>query len=111
MAVKGKIMPLGDKVMVTGMEFGMTKTSSGLFIPSTDGKTTGIHPRWGKVYAIGPDQTDVEVGQWILIEHGRWTRAIKVVEEDGREIKIQMIDNDAIMVISDEQPATGDIIA
>ena len=111
MAVKGKIMPLGAKVMVTGIEFGMTKTSSGLFIPSTDGKTTGIHPRWGNVYAIGPDQTDVEVGQWILIEHGRWTRSIKVVEEDGKEIKIQMIDNDAIMVISDEQPATGDIIA
>jgi co-chaperonin GroES (HSP10) len=105
MKVVGKILPLGDKVFVTDMEFEMQKTASGIYIPSDDGKSTGIHPRWGCVWATGPDQTDVAVGDWILIEHGRWTRGIKVEESDGSEIEIRMVENNSIMMISDEKPA------
>jgi co-chaperonin GroES (HSP10) len=110
MTVRGKILPLGAKVLISDMEFGMAKTSSGLYIPSQDGKTTGIKPRWGKVYAIGPDQQDVKVGEWILVEHGRWTRTIEVEEEDGTKLEVRMVDNDAIMMISDEIPSEMDII-
>jgi co-chaperonin GroES (HSP10) len=110
MTVKGKIMPLGSKVIISDMEFGMAKTSTGIYIPSQDGKTTGIKPRWGKVYAVGPDQRDVQVGEWILVEHGRWTRTIEVEEEDGTKLEVRMVDNDAIMMISDEIPSEMDII-
>jgi co-chaperonin GroES (HSP10) len=110
MTVRGKILPLGAKVLISGMEFGMAKTSSGLYIPSQDGKTTGIKPRWGKVYAVGPDQQDVKIGEWILVEHGRWTRTIEVEEEDGTKLEVRMVDNDAIMMISDEIPSEMDII-
>jgi co-chaperonin GroES (HSP10) len=110
MTVRGKILPLGAKVLISGMEFGMAKTSSGLYIPSQDGKTTGIKPRWGKVYAVGPDQQDVKIGEWILVEHGRWTRTIEVEEQDGTKLEVRMVDNDAIMMISDEIPSTMDII-
>jgi co-chaperonin GroES (HSP10) len=110
MTVRGKILPLGAKVLISGMEFGMAKTSTGLYIPSQDGKTTGIKPRWGKVYAVGPDQQDVKIGEWILVEHGRWTRTIEVEEQDGTKLEVRMVDNDAIMMISDEIPSTMDII-
>jgi co-chaperonin GroES (HSP10) len=110
MTVKGKILPLGAKVLISSMEFGMAKTTGGIYIPSQDGKTTGIKPRWGRVYAVGPEQRDVQVGEWILVEHGRWTRTIEVEEADGTKLEVRMVDNEAIMMISDEIPSEMDII-
>lgn len=104
MKVKGKIRPLADKVFVSDMEFGMQRSAAGLYIPGDDGKTQGIHPRWGRVWAIGDEQQDVKVGDWVLIEHGRWTRTVKYENDDGSEIEVRMVDNDAIMLIADEKP-------
>lgn len=81
MAVTGKIIPLKDKILITDMEFGLEQTKSGIILQSDNGKTTGIHPRWGRVWAVGPEQKDVEVGQWICIEHGRWTRTWEIEED------------------------------
>jgi len=74
-AVYGKIRAIGNDVIVEGMNFGMRTTSGGIVLSSDDGKDSGIKPRWAKVHAVGPEQTDVSVGEWILIEHGRWTRS------------------------------------
>lgn len=104
MKVKGKIKPLKDKVFVSDMEFGMERTSSGLYIPTADGKTQGIMPRWGRVWAVGDEQKDVQIGDWVCIEHGRWTRTVEVETEDGDVIEVRMVDNDAIMMTSDEKP-------
>jgi hypothetical protein len=79
-------------------------TKGGLYIPSSDGKETGIIPRWGKVYAIGPEQKDITVGQWIMVEHGRWTRTVNLEQENGDEIQVRMVDAEAIMCVSDDQP-------
>jgi co-chaperonin GroES (HSP10) len=99
-----KITPLKDKILIVDMEFGMEKTKTGIILQSDDGKTTGIHPRWGRVYAVGPEQKDVTVGQWICMEHGRWTRSWKLKQEDGSELEIRGVDNKAIMLVSDEKP-------
>jgi len=105
MKLKGNIKPLADKIFVSNMEFGMQKTASGLIIPGDDGKTQGIHPRWGKVWAIGEQQQDVSVGEWVLIEHGRWTRTVEYENEDGSVIEIRMVDNDAILLTADDKPS------
>jgi len=102
--VEGKLLPLGDKIIVIGMEFGMEKTASGILLHSDDGKSTGIHPRWAKVYAIGPDQKDVQVGEWVCIEHGRWTRSIDYRSPEGEDMEIRLIDNNAILMSADEKP-------
>jgi co-chaperonin GroES (HSP10) len=99
-----RITPIKDKILITDMEFGMEKTKTGIILQSDDGKTTGIHPRWGRVYAVGPDQKDVAVGQWICMEHGRWTRSWKFKQADGNELEIRGVDNKAIMLVSDEKP-------
>jgi len=99
-----KITPIKDKILIVDMEFGMETTKTGIILKSDDGKTTGIHPRWGRVYAVGPEQKDVTVGQWICMEHGRWTRSWKFKQADGNELEIRGVDNKAIMLVSDEKP-------
>jgi co-chaperonin GroES (HSP10) len=108
-AVKGKIIPLRDNVLVSDMNFAEQKTASGIIIRSDNGKTEGIKPRWGQVWAIGPDQQDVKIGDWICVEHGRWTRGITVENPDGTEIIVRMVDNDCIMLCSNERPNDVDI--
>lgn len=101
--VKGSIIPIRDNILITEMEFGEEVTASGIVIQSLDGKTEGIKSRWGKVWAIGPDQKDVKVGDWICVAHGRWTRGVKVQDSDT-EITIRRVDNNDILIVSDNKP-------
>ena len=73
-----QLRALGNNVLVRDMTFSSRKLSSGIILLGDDAKTNGIRPRWAKVYAVGPEQNDVAVGQWIMIEHGRWSRGIEV---------------------------------
>jgi hypothetical protein len=105
-----KFQALQDYVIVTDMNFGQRELSSGIIMLGDDGKTDGIRPRWCKVYAIGPDQTDVNVGDWILVEHGRWSRGIEI-EINDQELTVRRVDPACIMGVSDEPPSTDDTIS
>jgi co-chaperonin GroES (HSP10) len=102
--VTGKLIPIRDNILVTDMNFEERKTASGIVLPSDDGKSEGIRHRWGRVWAVGPNQHDVKVGEWILLEHGRWTRGVIVVEDDGSEITIRRADTNAILMVTDTDP-------
>jgi len=97
------IKPLKKRVLVSDMHFGETKTAGGIILTDDDGTESGIHPRWAKVYAVGDQQEDVKVGQWILVAHGRWSRAFKV-KKSGTELEVRMIDENDILLLSDEEP-------
>ena len=97
------ITPLKKRVLVSKMHFGEIKSKGGIIIMDDDGSAGGIHPRWAKVYAIGNKQEDVKVGQWILVSHGRWSRALKV-KKDNVELEVRMIDEDDILLVSEEEP-------
>ena len=97
------ITPLKKRVLVSDMHFGETKTAGGIILTDDDGTESGIHPRWAKVYAVGKDQDDVRLGQWLLIAHGRWSRALKV-KKDGVELEVRMIDENDILLVSDNEP-------
>ena len=97
------IKPLKHRVLVSNMHFGETKTKGGIILTDDDGTQSGIHPRWGKVYAVGDKQEDVKVGQWLLVAHGRWSRALKV-KKDGSDLEVRMIDENDILLVSDEEP-------
>jgi hypothetical protein len=92
---------LHDHVLVRDMNFGERRTSFGLIIPHDDGRTHGIRPRWAEVYAVGSKHTDVQVGQYVLVSHGRWTRGVKIETDEG-EITIRRIDNNDILLVSDK---------
>lgn len=98
-----KVRAINADVLVCDMDFGEQVTASGIVIQSDDAKAHGVRPRWGRVYKIGPNQTDVKEGQWILIEHGRWTRKMKI--DDGSGVKeVQKVDINAILAVADEKP-------
>jgi co-chaperonin GroES (HSP10) len=101
------IKPIKDRVLVSDMDFGEQTTKGGIIINSDDGKAHGVYPRWGRVFATGPEQTDVKVGEWVLVAHGRWTRGMDLVNDvDGEEVTttIRMVENEAMLAISDEKP-------
>jgi len=97
------ITPLKKRVLVSDMHFGETKSKGGIILVDDDGTESGIHPRWAKVYAIGNKQKDVKVGQWLLIAHGRWSRAFKIIK-NSVELEVRMIDENDILLVSDEEP-------
>ena len=102
--IKGNLNPIGDKVLVRDMYFGEQKTKSGLILRDDDGTTRGIYPRWGRVYAKGPENKEpYEPGDWILVEHGRWTRGVDM-EVDGQDITVRMVETESILAYSDEKP-------
>ena len=92
---------LQNYVIVTDMNFKEKLTSSGIIIPNSDGKLEGIHARWGRVYAVGDQQQDVRVGQYVLVKHGRWTRGTLIEDQEG-EKTIRRIDDADILMVSDE---------
>lgn len=102
--VKGKLSPIGNRVIVENMYFGEQKTQAGLIITNDDGNVRGIYPRWGQVYAKGPNNNDpYDIGDWILIEHGRWTRGVKIDDGSG-EKDLRMIETESILGWSKNKP-------
>ena len=109
--IENDIIPLKKRVLVSDMHFGETKSKGGIILVDDDGTAEGIHPRWGKVYAVGRLQDDVQVGQWILVSHGRWSRAFKVKRKEkgsageiGVELEVRMIDENDILLVSEDEP-------
>ena len=100
---QGQLVPVKDNVICSDMAFTERFTSSGIILPSDNGKSSGVRPRWGRVWAVGPEQKDVTVGQWICVAHGRWTRGIDIVD-DGQSVTIRKIDPKDILLISDTLP-------
>ena len=98
---KHQIKPLLDHIIVSDMKFDERLSTGGIILVNDDMKSSGIRPRWAKVYAIGPEQKDVELDQYVLISHGRWTRGIKIEDEDG-EKTIRRVDPNDILMVSDE---------
>ena len=97
------ITPLKKRVLVSDMHFGETKSKGGIILTDDDGSEGGIHPRWGKVYAIGNQQEDVKVGEWVMVSHGRWSRGFKI-KKKGIELEVRMIDENDILLVSDDEP-------
>ena len=102
--VKGDILPIKDHVLVSDMEFAQLVTEGGIIITGDEGTSRGIHPRWGKVYSVGPEQDEIKKGEWILIDHGRWTRGVTLVTDGGEELQVRRVDIKDILGKQDTKP-------
>ena len=98
-----RLRPLDNTVIVEDMSFTGRQLSSGIVLLNDNGTTAGIRPRWGRVYATGPNQRDVTVGQWICVAHGRWTRGVEIEDDTGTKT-IRKVDPKDILLVSNEQP-------
>ena len=101
---------LGASVIVADMEFTGRTLSSGIILHNDNGTTAGIRPRWGQVYAVGPEQQDVRPGQWVCVSHGRWTRGLDIEDDSGVKT-IRKIDPADILLVSDDAPGTDDTLS
>jgi co-chaperonin GroES (HSP10) len=99
-----QLRPIRNNIVIVDMDFGEQKTASGLVLPSDDGKSEGVKSRWGRVHSVGPEQEDVKAGEWILLEHGRWSRGFTVLDDDGKDIVIRRADPNGILMVTDEKP-------
>lgn len=107
---KNQIQPLRDHVLVVEMNFEGRTLSSGVILLNDNGKADGIRPRWGRVYAVGPEQQDIREGQWVCVSHGRWTRGVDIEDEGGKKT-IRRIDHKDILLVSDDEPGTDDTVS
>ena len=98
------IRALHNDILVVDMNFEAGMTNGGIFLLGDDGKQRGLRARWALVYATGPEQKDVAVGQWILVEHGRWTRGIPFTNQDGEKQVLRKVDPECLLLVSDEDP-------
>ena len=103
-----EIRALKDHVLVADMNFEGRKLSSGILLLGDDLRSAGIRPRWAQVYAVGPEQTEIKVGQWILVAHGRWTRGVDIEDQTG-DVTIRRIDTNDILMVSDTEPSDDNI--
>jgi|TARA_B100001248_G_scaffold81197_1_gene59026 co-chaperonin GroES (HSP10) len=106
---KGKIRPLRNKILVKSIDQGERKSKGGIILPSADlveQGAGGIRPRWAEVYAVGSEIDYLKPGDFVLMEHGRWTKGVQV-EDEGEEFDLRVADPDGILGTSDGRP--GDI--
>jgi len=104
-SIKGSLRPIRNRVIVSDMHFGEQTTKSGLIITNDDGNVRGVYPRWGKVYAKGPEnEDDYNIGDWVLVEHGRWTRGVTLETDQGEELELRMVEVESILAMSNEKP-------
>jgi co-chaperonin GroES (HSP10) len=94
------IRAIKDHIIVADMNFDQKITHGGIIIPGSDKKLEGIHPRWAKVYAIGSDQKDIRIGQYVCVAHGRWTRGLDIEDDHGSHT-IRRVDPKDILLVSD----------
>jgi len=102
--IKCNRMEAIDKdILAYDMYFGERKLNSGLIILNDDMKDSGIRPRWCKIYEVGPNVDHLNVGQYIYVEHGRWSRGVDITDNEGDKT-IRKIDPKDILLVSDEEP-------
>ncbi len=98
-----KLTFLHEDIVVSDMKFDQRITQGGIILLDDDKKSAGIRPRWAKIYGLGPDvkDTELQIGKYILISHGRWTRGITIETPLGKET-LRKVDSNDILLISDE---------
>jgi co-chaperonin GroES (HSP10) len=105
--ISGDLRPIKDHVLVINMEQGDKVSKGGVIILDDNGKDRGIRPRWCQVWKVGSENTDLEQGQWILVEHGRWTYGIETAIPEGSDedvFYVQRVDVKGILGVQDECP-------
>jgi hypothetical protein len=96
-----------DHILIKDMKHSETVLQSGIVLRSDSGVSHGVRPRWAEVFMVGPEQKHVSPGNWILLEHGRWSRKILIETTEG-PLELQRADENGILLISDTEPPLSD---
>ena len=103
--IVGKLNLIKKNLLGCELEFGEQKRK-GIIFKDDDMTETGIKPRWVKIYAISDElakEIPVKAGQWVLIEHARWSRGFKLDEGNG-PVLVRLLDYNDIWLVTEEKP-------
>lgn len=103
-----KVKAIGDNVLASMVKVTGTHRvlASGILLADKDMTESGIRPRWFKVESVGPNVTFVDVGQFVYVEHGRWSNQMKIQQGTGSEsTSVWLLDNEKCLLVSDSDPA------
>lgn len=101
-----RLVPLPNRVLVEDLERGERSIGS-IVLPDDNGKSSGIRARWARVHAVGSNVRDITPGQWVLIDHGRWTRAFNIADSNGQRVNVWGVDYpEGVLMTSDDEPVT-----
>jgi len=102
--------PLKNNVFVTDLDRGPHQTAGGIFIPDDNMSERGVHARWGRVWCVGPDVKEIEAGEWVYVEHARWTNEIELELPTG-VVRMWRVDwPNAVLLASDSDPREHTVI-
>ena len=96
--------PLKNNVFVTDLDRGPHQTTGGILLPDDNMSERGIHPRWGRVWCVGPDVIGIVPGEWVYIEHGRWTNEIELELPSGIVRMWRVEWPEAVLLAADRDP-------
>lgn len=96
-----KIRPLRGRVIGEIIDRGEQKTAGGIIMLDDDATERGIRPRWFRVHSINDDTKDYAVGDYILVEHGRWSREFGGI---GNGTGLCAIEEKSVLMMSNETP-------
>jgi hypothetical protein len=77
------------------------KSQGGIFMQDKDADVTGIRPRWFKVFSVGEKIDWITEGEYVLVDHGRWSNGMSVDEQDD---KLYLLDNEGCLATQDTNP-------
>lgn len=100
------IIPLPNDIWVRKMDNGEgTYGKSKIIIANNDiTSTSGIRPRWAEIWKVGEKVDYTKPGDWVLIDHGRWSYGRTITHEDNTTSYVQKADPNGIMIIADSEP-------
>lgn len=96
-----EIRPLRGKLIGEILERGERKTAGGIIMMDDDGTSGGIRPRWFKIKFVNNDTEEFIPGDYVLVEHGRWSRELHL---EGSNTGMCCIEEDSVLLKSDEAP-------
>tara|TARA_R110001606_G_scaffold2418_2_gene10566 strand:- start:519 stop:851 length:333 start_codon:yes stop_codon:yes gene_type:complete len=97
-----KLSPLANKIILINLDSGLRKSNGVILLDddTADAGSRGIRPRWAEVYAVGPEQLDVAAGDWVLMDHGRWSVGQNLRLADDTNLRFWLGDPDGIIGVS-----------
>ena len=100
-----KLKAIGNKILCHYIEKGQQLSRGGIVLIDDDNREEGIRPRWMQIYSVGPEVTSVEPGQWVMVEHGRWTHGMTMRDDNNEEFTLWGAEEESILLVSDDEPS------
>lgn len=100
-----RIKAYKNHVLAELVDKGMRLSKGGILIIDDDMQQQGIRPRWFRIYSAGSRTYDLKDGEYVLVQHGRWSRGFRINLEGEDKWLYKLDYPDAIMLASDELPS------